>query len=144
MQNEPSNESEPKMTPFTFDHIKCHRNKHVKAASVPLPCFWFDSQDKRRLFLPFFVGEIPEKMHQEWLSLMGCSSTYGHFQKTGQLSQGRRKMTFLADIHTVCMAGSGTQGAWVKVEHYLHRNICKMGVVHKKNIPQKYPTFLRA
>ena len=66
---------------------------------------------------------------------MGYSSTSGYFQKTRQLSQGRRKITFLADIHTVCMAGSGTQGTWVKVEHYFHRNECKMGMVHIKNIP---------
>ena len=87
----------------------------------------------------FFVGEIPERMHQEWLSLTGCSST--HFQKMGQLAPGRGKLIFLADIHNVCIAGSTTWGTWVKVEHYLHRNVCKMGVVHRKNVPRKYPTF---
>ncbi len=83
-------------------------------------------------------------MHQEWLSLTGCSSAKGHLQKTGQLDPGRRKIVFLADIHYVGIAGSTLRGARVKVGHYLHTNVCKMGVVHRTNVPRKYPTFLRA
>ena len=64
----------------------------------------------------------------------------------GQLAKDRRKIIFLADTHDdgIHVAGSTTGGARVKVEHYLHINVCKMGVVHRKNVPQKYPTFLRA
>ena len=62
----------------------------------------------------------------------------------GQLAPGRRKIVFLADIHYVGIAGSTPRGARVKVGHYLHTNVCKMGVVHRKNVPRKYPTFLRA
>ena len=78
-------------------------------------------------------------MHQEWLSLTGCSSAWGHLQKMGQLAPGRRKIVFLADIHYVGIAGSTPRGARVKVGHYLHTNVCKMGVVHRKNVPRKYP-----
>ena len=38
---------EPKMTLFTFI---CRRNKHVRATSVPLPCFWSDSCNKNGYF----------------------------------------------------------------------------------------------
>ena len=38
---------EPKMTLFTFI---CRRNKHVRATSVPLPCFWSDSCNKNSYF----------------------------------------------------------------------------------------------
>ena len=50
----------------------------------------------------------------------------------------------MADIHNVCIASSTTRGVQVKVEHNLHRNIWEMGVVHRKNVPRKHPTFLRA
>ena len=49
----------------------------------------------------------------------------------GQLAPGRRKIIFLADFHSVCIAGSTTH---VKEEHYLHRNVWKMGMVHKRNV----------
>ena len=39
-----------KMTLFT---LICWRNKRETATFVPLPCLWFDSHDKRWLFLPF-------------------------------------------------------------------------------------------
>ena len=62
----------------------------------------------------------------------------------GHLAPGRRKIIFLTDIHDVGIAGTTMWGARVKVEHYLHTNVCKMGVVLRKNVPRKYPTFLRA
>ena len=37
----------PKITLFTFI---CRRNKHVRATSVPLPCFWSDSCNKNGYF----------------------------------------------------------------------------------------------
>ena len=36
------------------------------------------------------------------------------------------------------------QGVQVKLEHYLHTNVCKIGMVHRKDVSWKYPTFLRA
>ena len=39
-----------KMTLFT---LICWRNERETATFVPLPCLWFDSHDKRWLFLPF-------------------------------------------------------------------------------------------
>ena len=79
-------------------------------------------------------------MHQTLLSLTACSSVQDHFQKTGQLAPTRRKSKFLADVHIVCIAVFKASGAQVKVEHDLHRNAWKIGVVHTKNAPRKYPT----
>ena len=79
-------------------------------------------------------------MHQTLLSLTACSSAQGHFWKTGQLAPSRRKREFLADVHIVFIADFKVSGAWVKVEHDLHRNVWKMGMVHRKNVPRKYPT----
>ena len=55
----------------------------------------------------------------------------------GQLAQGKGKIVFLADIHSVSTVGSITWGAWIKVEHDLHRNVCKMGVVHESVVVLK-------
>ena len=38
------------------------------------------------------------------------------------------------------LAGLKELGAWVKAEHNLLRNVWKMGVVYRKNVPRKYPT----
>ena len=125
------------MTLFTFI---CQRNKQVRSTSVPLPCFWSDAHNKKKRLFFLFVREIPEKMHQTLLSLTACSSVQDHFQKTGQLAPTRRKSKFLADVHIVCIAVFKASGAQVKVEHDLHRNAWKIGVVHTKNAPRKYPT----
>ena len=62
----------------------------------------------------------------------------------GQLAPDRRNVIFLADTHNDDgIAGSKTRGTWVKVEHYLHINVCIRGVIHRKNILWEYPTFLR-
>ena len=59
-------------------------------------------------------------MHQEWLSSTSSSSAQGHLQKLGKVAPGRKKE---AGSHDAGRAGSTMQGALVKLEHYLHRNV---------------------
>ena len=55
----------------------------------------------------------------------------------GQLAQERSKDKLLADIQSVSIAGATIRGMWVKEEHDLHTNVCKMGVAHKSMAVQK-------
>ena len=92
------------MTPFTF---KCERSKHIMVASVPLPCFWFDSLDKDgSTFL------LEKYCIMNGRAVAPRMVTF----RDGETWPGFRKDNILVDIHIVCIAGSTTWGARVKVE----------------------------
>ena len=79
--------------------------------------------------------------HPEVSGDISSSSVQGHLQKLGQVAPGRRKMIFLADSHDAGRAGSTTWDAQIKVEHYLHRNVYKMGYI-ERILLRKYPTCI--
>ena len=84
-----------------------------------------------------FLLEKPKRMYQEWLSLMGCTSAYCHFQRTLDRTCKDR---ILADIHSISLAASTMQGVRIEVEHYLHINVCKMGMLYRKTVPWICPS----
>lgn len=71
---------------------------------------------------------------QERSSSLGYSSMYSHFQKTAQLAQVRE----MADIHDVSIANNTARNTRGKVDCHLHMNVCKVGVVHTKNVLWMY------
>ena len=87
-----------------------------------------------KLLLYRSVGFMLGKRCKERSSLPGCSSVYSHFQKTPQLARGKRKTILIVDIHDVSVASDAILSTGGKVGHHLHINVCKVGVVHAKNV----------
>ena len=71
-------------------------------------------------------------MHQEWLIVFDGLAV----APRRVISTSTEDVTtcscviaiFLADIHDVSIASSTTWGVWVKVEHYLYANVCKIAI----------------
>ena len=54
-----------------------------------------------------------------------------------QLVHGKRKVIlFIVDMYDVSIASNTVLRARDKVEHDLHINVCKVGVVHVKHVSQ--------